>query len=196
MEKKKASYRRILGRLARGDAAAFRELFDLFSPKVYGFSLTLTRSVPEAEELVQDVFLKVWLHRSSLRSIDNFEAYLHTVTRNAAFNFLKRQAIERKAKSAFARQLVLEDSATEQAVIERDYEEMLQGAIQKLSPQQRLVYSLCHIEGLKYEEVAVKLRISKLTVKTHMQQALRSIKSQLRHLAATCWVTLCGYLYF
>jgi RNA polymerase sigma-70 factor (family 1) len=173
-------------RLANGEQTTFREIFDYFSPKVYGFAMKLAVTPADAEELVQEVFLKIWLHRSKLATIANFDAYLFTITRNAAYNHFKRIAIERKARSMYADQMAEHSSGTEESVIYSDYEQFLHGAIEKLSPQQRLIYNLCHREGLKYAEVAEKLQISKLTVKTHMQQALRVIKSQLRHLATTC----------
>jgi RNA polymerase sigma-70 factor (ECF subfamily) len=61
-----------------------------------------------------------------------------------------------------------------------DHQQILNRALDQLPPQQKLVYSLCHQQGLKYEEVAFQLKISRLTVKTHMQQALRAIRSFIK----------------
>lgn len=183
----------LITRVSEGDAGAFREIFEKYSPKVYAFALKLTQSQSTAEELVQDVFLRIWVGRASLTSIDYFPTYLYTVTRNLALNALKRTAIEERAKAELIRVVPIGHSDTEESIVYRDYQRILNNAIDKLSPQQRNVFSLCHVQGLKYEEAAQKLRISRLTVKTHMQQALRTIKlhvSQMIAVAAIFMVAL------
>ncbi len=166
----------VVMRLSEGDSSAFREVFEFFSPRVFAFALKLTHSRDLAEELVQDVFLKIWTSRNTLRNVEHFPAYLYTITRNLSFNQMKRLSIEQRAKQEYVQGLRVENFETEESVIYRDYERILSVAIDRLSPQQKLVYSLCRGEGLKYGEAARKLRISPLTVKTHMQQALRNIK--------------------
>lgn len=167
-----------MNHVTTGDERAFRQLFQLFSSTVYSFSLKLTRSPVQAEEIVQEVFLKLWIHRERLQRIDNFSAYLFTATKHHAFNVLKHRAIEERAKKILHKEQVDSHCDTEDTVVLRDYQQFLDQAISDLPPQQRLVYRLCHLEGLRYEEVARKLNISSLTVKTHMHQALRTIKSQ------------------
>jgi RNA polymerase sigma-70 factor (family 1) len=173
--------RDLLSRLSKNDEHAFRLIFHAFSDRVYSFSLRLTRSQETAEEMVQEVFLKIWINRASLAGVENFNGYLYTITRNLSFNALKRISIEEKAKTTLQRELADKHSDTEETVIHRDYQQLLNRAISHLPPQQRLVYSLCHQEGLRYEEVAQRLKISRLTVKTHMQQALRTLKAQFAH---------------
>lgn len=163
--------------VAAGDPLAFRELFDRFAGKVHAFALKLTHNDTMAEEIVQEVFLKIWLHREGLSAIDYFPSYLYTITRNHTFNVLKHLAHEAHAKQALGKVLVKTHEETEEAVIYEDYQRLLDRVIDRLPPKQRQVYSLCHQQGLKYEEVAHRLNISRLTVKTHMQQALRTIKT-------------------
>jgi RNA polymerase sigma-70 factor (ECF subfamily) len=166
----------LLDLIASGDQNAFRQIFEAYSGKVYGFALKLTHSRPLSEEIVQDVFMKIWINRESLEAIRSLPAYLFTLTRNHSFNILKRIAIEEAAKLTLSKKLSGINHETEETIIFHESEQLLNQAISKLPPQQRLVYSMCQQEGLKYEEVAQRLKISRLTVKTHMQQALRSIK--------------------
>lgn len=168
----------LLDQLSKNDEQAFRQLFHLYSNRVYSFVLRLTRSRVIAEEMVQEVFLKIWINRSSVSAIDNFSSYLFIVTKNLALNVLKRRSMEEKAKVILGRELVRKHDDTEETVIYRDYEQFLKETIDHLPPQQRLVYSMCRQEGLQYEEVAHRLKISPLTVKTHMHQALKTIKTQ------------------
>jgi RNA polymerase sigma-70 factor (family 1) len=172
----------LLDQLSKSDEKAFRALFHLFSGKVYSFSLKLTRSSITAEEMVQDVFLKLWMNRESMATVENLSAYLFMITKNLALNVLKRKAIEEKAKLSFTREHENKHCDTEETVIHNDYEHLLKATINHLPPQQRLVYSMCHQEGLQYEEVAQRLKISRFTVKTHMQQALKTIKTQFGHI--------------
>jgi RNA polymerase sigma-70 factor (family 1) len=167
----------LLAQIASGDAMAFRKIFDQFSGKVYLFTLKLTRSQSTAEEVVQETFTRIWVNREALPDIEYFPSYLYTITRNLTFNILKRMAIEEKAKSAYTLRQSLSDNNTEQVIFCNDYEHILHKIIDRLPPQQKLVYGLCHGEGLKYEEAAERLNISRLTVKTHMQHALKTIKT-------------------
>jgi RNA polymerase sigma-70 factor (family 1) len=171
--------------VASGNQKAFRTLFDLFSSKVYFFAFKLLRSESMAEEVVQEVFIKIWVNRASLQSIDFFPSYLYTIARNYSLNVLKKVAFEEKAKVLLRQQQPTCDEETEQNIVYRDYQHILNSVIEQLPPQQKLVYSLCHNEGLKYEEAAQRLNISRLTVKSHMQQALRTIKANFSRLLVT-----------
>jgi RNA polymerase sigma-70 factor (ECF subfamily) len=180
----------LLSRVTTGDSNAFGQIFHQYSGKVYVFALKLTRSETMAEEIVQEIFMKIWLQRQSLLSIDYFPSYLYTLTKNHTFNVLKRLALEENAKAALGKELSETHHGTEEAVIYHDYENLLGQVLDRLPPQQRLIYSLCHQKGLKYEEVAARLKISRLTVKTHMQQALRTIKLHFSSLVSFWTLTI------
>ncbi len=184
----------LLAQIAGGDEHAFRILFNTYSSRIFGYALKLTKSQDLSEEIVQDVFMKIWISRSTINEIQNIEAYLITLTRNHTFNVLKRVAIEEIAKAKLSKKLEEAHHETEEAVNFHESQAILNNAIDRLPPQQRLVYSLCHEEGLKYEEVAQRLNISRLTVKTHMQQALRTLKSHFSGFATVVTVFLASYL--
>jgi RNA polymerase sigma-70 factor (family 1) len=186
----KESLQRLLLNIANGDEKAFRQIFDYYSSKIYHFALKLTHSTVLAEEIVQEIFLKIWNNREKLSEVEFFPAYLYTIARNHAFNVLKRIAIEANANAKLVAKLPLHHSETEEGIICGDYESHLDRIVNSLPPQQKKVYSLCHGEGLKYEEAAERLNISRLTVKTHMQSALRTIKSQFGHIIQYCIVCL------
>lgn len=166
----------LLTRISSGDTRAFSVFFHQYSPKVYSYALKLVKSENLAEEIVQEVFVKIWNLETQLRDIEHIDAYLRTVTRNHTFKVLRRIALEIKTSRMLGSNYQEDHNETEEYIIFKDSEKILNQAIEKLPPQQKLVYSLCHQEGLKYEEVAEKLNISKLTVKTHMQHALRFLR--------------------
>lgn len=169
----------LLERMAAGDHAAFRILFDEHRNRVYAIGLRLLKSEALAEDTVQEVFLKLWTNKKELPHISNFPAYLNTVTRHHLLNQLKRLAHAEKFVSLQKQQATTHSAASE--VLEwNELQATLSKAMNRLTPQQKKVYHLGKAEGLSYEEIAGQLQISKETVKTHMAEALRSVKSYIR----------------
>jgi RNA polymerase sigma-70 factor (family 1) len=185
-------WRFLLLQIANGDEKAFREIFDRFSPKVFVFALKLTHSRSMAEEILQEVFIKIWDNRHKLPEVEFFPSYLSAITKNHTFNVLKRIAQQQRAHVNFSNKVPSIHSETEEGVIYNNYQEILSGIVDQLPPQQKTAYSLCHGEGLKYEEAAERMNISTLTVKTHMQTALRTIKVRFGNLVHYCVVLVCA----
>lgn len=160
-----------------GDAKAFSIIFNRYSAKVYTYALKIVKSDTLAEEIAQEVFVKIWKLEAELSQIENLDAYLRVLTRNHTLKVLRRIALEIKTSRMMVHDYHEDHNETEEYIIFKDSEKILNQGIEKLPAQQRLVYNLCHQEGMKYEEVAQKLNISKLTVKTHMQHALRFLRN-------------------
>lgn len=173
-----------LAEIANGDQEAFCKLFHTFKNKIYAFSFSFTHSTEIAEEITQDVFIKVWTNRESLTEVENIDAWLSTITRNLCFNYLKRTALEKKAKDALKYQQTLSVENVEEYLSYKERQTEVAEALDQLSPQQRLVFMLNRYKGLKNEEIAQRLNLSPNTVKTHMVSALRKIRSFLESHAA------------
>jgi len=166
----------LLRRISRGDQPAFSALFTSYHPFVYAFSRRITRSEELAEEVVQDIFLKIWVDRESLERIDDFGAYLNRVVRNHCYNVLRKLAMESRHASLLSTDFNDTDDSTMQQLDYNDVNEVLEGAIQTLSTQQKNVYQLCHQRGLTYSEASAELGISTQTVHAYMKDALRKIR--------------------
>lgn len=171
----------LLAKVAMADERAFRKLYDTFGDKVYTQAFRLLHSKEKAEELMQEVFLKIWRMGPALREIESLDAYLGKMTRNRTLNVLRDQA---RAKG-WIQEVVAEDDIagrndTEEALLLKEAKNALKEAIAMLPEQQREVYLLCHEEGLKYDEAAQRLNIAPLTVKTHMQRALKFLRKHLK----------------
>lgn len=167
----------LLLQVAQHDENAFRQLFEHYKNKIYAFAFHLTDSTVLSEEIVQDVFVKIWINKEALVRIDQFSAYLFTITRNHTFNQLKRLANERFILKQLKDELPESENNTEQLLINKEYNGILQQAIELLPPQQQLIYNLSRKEGLKLEEIAQQLNLSVNTVKSHMGKALKTIRS-------------------
>lgn len=169
----------LLTRLANGDERAFSAIFHHYRHKIYSYAFHLSGDAAQADELVQETFLKVWLHRDKLPHILRFDNWLFTVARNQVFDMLKGMARE----AAFRRQVagLAEPGANsvEDQMLSRENETRLREALDKLPPQQKLIFTLSRHRGLKHEEIADQLKISRHTVKTHLVQALKTLRGVL-----------------
>jgi len=166
----------LLARITLGDETSFRIVFDRHRKHIYSYALKIVKSEIFAEEILHDVFMKIW-HHENAAEIDHLEHYLKTITRNITFNVLRRIKLEVRVNHELSYSWAETHNETEEAIIGNEASKLLNEGIDLLPPQQKLVYILCRDEGLKYAQVAERLSISPLTVKTHMQQALRFLRN-------------------
>jgi RNA polymerase sigma-70 factor (family 1) len=185
----------LLKRVFLKDELAFAELYNRYRKKVYSYSLKILKYPDRAEDIVHEVFLTLW-QQDNLASILNLDAYLKVVTRNQTLKLLRRQQLELKSnKNMFVAWQEVHNE-TEQEILLHDTYEQLRNGVEQLPPQQKKVYQLCREEGLKYEEVAEQLSISRLTVKTHMQHALRFLRAYLTsHTDVVGFLILTSFFY-
>lgn len=163
--------------IANGDELSFRAMYDRYRNKIYGIAFKLSRSTVVAEEIVQNVFLKIWVNRATLIQINNFEGYLFIVTRNEVYSTLTHIARDHKALSEWGKRQPVVENDAENRIMDKVYRGMLQKAIEQLPGQQKKVYDLMKVRGLKREEVANILEVSPETVKTHLSLAMKNIRN-------------------
>lgn len=167
----------ILILVSQGDELAFAKLFVHHQNKIYGVALKLTRSTILAEEIVEDVFLKIWMKRSDLQEIQNFSAYLFTITRNQVYNSLKQIAKGYKTVELSDDYQIMTSKKTEDYLGDKEYTLILHEAVTRLPKQQKEVYRLIKERGLKREEAATFLKLKPETIKFHLAEAMKSIRS-------------------
>ena len=169
----------LLYRLAADDETAFRQLYNRYKDEVYAFAFGITRSVPLAEEIVQDSFLKLWQHRRELHDIIKFDSWFFTIARNLCYSALRKIALDRKIQAAREWQSEQAVATAEEILITRENRELIEAAINQLPEQQRRIYKLSREGGLTYEEIAAELNISRNTVKEHLRRAVAGIKAYI-----------------
>jgi RNA polymerase sigma-70 factor (ECF subfamily) len=167
----------LLVEVAHGSSAAFASLFKKYHDKVYSYAIKVCQSTSLAEEIVQDVFMKVWINRDSLPCIENFGAYIRVMARNQALQVLRRIALETKCQALMNQDWTEQHKETENNIYYNDTKNILNKALRALPPQQKLVYNMCHLQGMKQQEVADELHISRLTVKAHLRQAVQTVRN-------------------
>jgi len=169
--------RQLLHRIASGDQDAFSTVFDHYQGRLYTFSLAVTRSGEIAEELVQDVFLKVWLKRSDLPAIRSFGSYLFVIMRNEAYDWLSKQSRQKRLFAQMTETQRITQPDTPAFLVEKETADFLQRAVSLLPPQQQRVFRLMREQGFSREETARALQIDENTVKTHMSRALKLLRA-------------------
>lgn len=167
----------ILILVSEGDETAFARMFEHYQNKLYTVALQLTRSTPLAEEIVEDVFFKIWSRRSTLLEIQNFKAYLFTITRNHVYKTLKQIAKNYQTIQLTENYQPQDPDSIEDYVIDKEYASILNEAITRLPKQQKKVYSLIKEGGLKREEAASVLNLKPETIKFHLAEAMKNIRS-------------------
>jgi RNA polymerase sigma-70 factor (ECF subfamily) len=167
----------LLQQLRQGNVDAYLQLYDRYHTLVYGWVLRFVKVPAYAEDIVQDVFMKIWEVRSDLNPEQSFPAYLYKISRNKTFTFLKKNASDEKTRLQLMQRLSeLTESPYHQALWNQ-YQQILALAITQLPYQRQRVFTLCRQEGKTYDEAAQELGISRNTVKEHMVMALKDIKA-------------------
>jgi RNA polymerase sigma-70 factor (family 1) len=163
--------------LSENDQDAFAILYDRFHAGIYYYLLSFVKAPCYAEDLTQEVFLKIWTARERLKLRSSFESYIFRTARNAAFDFMKKIAADRALRSE-----IISHAQTNQInndhnrLIEKECDKIYHEAIGTLSTQGLKVFKLCREEGKTYHEAASIMGISHQTVKEHMAHALQRLR--------------------
>ena len=169
----------LVAQLKNGNEKAFEKLYEKYSGGIYGFSLKLLKSTDFAEEVVQDVFLKVWNTRNDLDINLNFKSFIYTIAKNQSLNILKRASNDLNLRDQLLYTQETFSTSTKDNLLTKEYETVKRNAINSLSQGRRRIFLMSREEGLSYEEIAKNLGISVNTVKTQMKTALKNIRKHL-----------------
>lgn len=171
----------LLARIASGDENAFTTFYYHYDRPVYLFAYRILGSEELAEEMMQEVMLKIWMLGKELTKIENVESYLRIMSKNRCLNQLRKLRQQAAKNQPLDETLDPGINDTEETILLNDTKRVLEEAISNLPPQQREVYKLCQVQGMKYEEAAHKMNISVFTVQSYMKLALRSLRKTMQN---------------
>lgn len=182
----------VLLRVAKGDEKAFTHLFNNYSGNVKHVARLFTQSDTTAEDIVQDVFMKVWLKREELITINDFRNWLFIIARNFSINALNKMARTENLES-FDDYLPFPGNPASDVLDGKYLEKGIREAMQQLTEQQRTVFELAKLKGMSREEVSATLNLSPNTVKMHLVRSTRFIRAFLS--ARSCrLISIIAYL--
>ncbi|MDR2816813.1 MAG: RNA polymerase sigma-70 factor [Proteiniphilum sp.] len=168
----------LLEMMVKGSEKAFEELYIRYKKKLHSFCCFLLKSANVAEDVVQEVFMTVWHNREKINTHQSFSSYLYTITRNKALNELRSERFtERLDEISEGQQLFFSEDNPEAIVILKEYEILLQQAIDLLPEEKRRIYRMSREDGLTYKDIGECLGISPHTVQAHISSSVQFIRS-------------------
>jgi RNA polymerase sigma-70 factor (ECF subfamily) len=163
------------------DQKAYEELYVSLYKYLYNFAWSFIKSKQLAEEIVSDVFIKVWQKRKTIESIDNFKVYLYVATKNISLNYLgKNKTLFYSDIQDLSAELISTYADPEQLLITSDMMMLINNAIAQLPSRCRLIFQLVKEDKMKCREVAEILQISPKTVENQVTIAVHKIGNAVR----------------
>lgn len=167
---------KLILRFKNGDIDAFRNIYDTFCDPLYRFTYSYLKDSFEAEEIVQDVFLKVWEKRSEVDLKKSFKSYLYRIAVNKVFNELKHRIVRQKFEQHAMRQEHSTSETPETSIQFNELNKKVEQLLTELPEQQRNIFIMSRWKGLTNSEIAEQLGLSVRTVENQIYRAARFIK--------------------
>jgi len=177
MRKQISSIQDLLIHIGNNDIAAYEELYHAFYPRLYSFALSLIKSKQQAEEIVSDVFIKVWQSRKRLPEVGNISVYLYTSVRNRTIDYLNKDRkynVVRYSQDDWE-DVLIEVKDPSDYCISTDLMKRINAAINQLPSQCKVIFKLIKEDGLSYKQVAEIMELSPLTVRNQLAIAVRKM---------------------
>lgn len=183
VERKLYTEKELFSQIAENIHGAFEALFERYQPRLYRYAFQLMKGREEADEVVQETFIKVWLKRDVFMNVDDPERYVYTILRNIALDRLRKIALDGRLRAEVWKRVEVLSNTTEEQVFAAESSELVRQAFERLSPHKQAIFQLSRQEGLSHDQIADKLQISPNTVKNQLVSSLRFIRAYLDRLA-------------
>ncbi|TMI62573.1 MAG: RNA polymerase sigma-70 factor [Bacteroidetes bacterium] len=168
--------RELLLLLKQGNEQVFEKIYNLYSPRIFGNIYKMVKSKPAAEEILQDVFIKIWSNRASIDLDKSFRSYLFRIAENKVYDFFRKAVRDKKIQVELFATATEEYEHIEEMIYTKENALLLQKAIDSLSPQRQQIFRLIKLDNKSYNEVSSQLGISVSTISDHIVKANKAIR--------------------
>ena len=172
--------RELVAKIKAGDANAFSRIFEHYHSKVFRFCHQFVKSSDLADEIVQEVFIKVWKQKNDLDVYKSFGGFLFKVAKNQTIDHLRSQISEISINESISDNLISNNIQAEEAMIYDDLKKIISASVSKMPEQRQRIFRLSREDGLTHKEISAQLGISPNTVKVNIFKSLK----ELRHLVS------------
>ena len=169
----------LLAMVATGDRKAFAQLYTTHLDNLYRYIFLFTKNKQEAEEILQEIFIKIWEGREKLAEVDSFQHYLFRMAKNKVLDNVRHLQVRQRVLSEIKRTKDIAETTTGDQCAYREYYQVVQQAIEKLPPKRKLIFRLNIENGLSTEEIALQLHISKSVVQKQTYKAAHFVREYL-----------------
>jgi len=170
----------LLGLIAKGDETAFRELYNRYFTRLSAYVFKFCKSATITEDVLQEVFMKLWVNRSVCNQIESAEAYILSIAKNTTIDWLRKLSRQTTLVVDLATQVAECGNEAENKFSLESLEILIADALSQLSSQKQQVFQLSKIVGFSHDEIADELHLSKSTVKNHLSETLKHIRKHIQ----------------
>ncbi|MDJ1480677.1 MULTISPECIES: RNA polymerase sigma-70 factor [Xanthocytophaga] len=186
----------LIQRLKLSDRQVFHVIFDLYAKKIYYFSFDYLKSKEDAEEIVQEAFIRLWEKRETLKEEYSLSGFLFTITYRLIMDYFRKRKTISEAQKQLFHVLTDESYQTEEELLYQELEALYQQAIDQLPPRRKEIFILSRKEGLTYQEIAAQLQISPKTVEHQLSESLHFMREYFKHYTCSFVMLFLAWLCF
>lgn len=172
----------IVKRLAGDDKKALDELYNYYYPRLYTFAKRFLKVEDDINDILQDVFIKIWENRRNIKNVETFNAYIFTITKNTVITYFREKTKLIDFESRVREMATSEGYFIDDSVEYNDIKEKVEHLIEQLPEKRKQIFKLSREKGLSHKEIAVQLGISVKTVEDHIMHAIRFLRDHLKPL--------------
>lgn len=171
----------LTARFAKSDEHAFVEIYQRYKGGIYQLIKKFVHSAQFADDLTQEVFVKIWQSREKLAEVESIKAYLLTSARNHALNNLKKALRSENAMEVILNDYTDHRNTIEEDILSKEYHAFLERILSELPQRSREIFRLCREQGKTYDQAAELLGISRNAVKNHMVSAMKTLRISVKN---------------
>lgn len=168
--------------LGNNDKKALDELYNYYYPRLYAFAKRFLKVEDDINDILQDVFIKLWENRKNIKNVETFNAWIFTITKNTVVSYFREKIKLTEFESRVREMATTEGYLTDSTAEYEDIKEKVGQLIEKLPEKRKQIFKLSREQGLSNNEIATEMGISVKTVEDHMMHAIRFLKDNLKAL--------------
>jgi RNA polymerase sigma-70 factor (ECF subfamily) len=172
----------IIRRLKQDEKSALDDLFGYYYPRLFHFSKSILKIETEIDDILQEVFVKLWLNRQKIGNVETFNSYIFTITKNEVLNLIRTNQRNNSFKNELFQRTVVEEFQLQSQLEFNEVKSGIDQVVSQLPEKRRQIFILSRTEGLSNKEIAQQLNISEKTVEDHITHAIKKIKTSLKEM--------------